>query len=72
MSQTYRPHRRQVLASGAALSLLASGAARAARPLTAESLGRVARAQTRLRATRVDVRALHAEVEEIFRENGFA
>ncbi|KRA51521.1 glycoside hydrolase family 3 N-terminal domain-containing protein [Devosia sp. Root635] len=47
-------------------------AANAARPLTEESLGRIARAQARLGTARVDVKALHAEVEQIFRENGFA
>jgi beta-N-acetylhexosaminidase len=45
-------------------------AARAARPLGAKSLDRIARARKRLGSRRVDVRALHAEVEEIFRENG--
>ncbi|MBO9588401.1 glycoside hydrolase family 3 N-terminal domain-containing protein [Devosia sp.] len=47
-------------------------AARAAGPLTAESLARIDRAQSRLGKSRVDVRALHAEVEDIFRENGLA
>ncbi|PXA98110.1 beta-N-acetylhexosaminidase [Nostoc sp. 3335mG] len=47
-------------------------AARAARPLKGESLERIARAQSRLGTSKVDVRALHAEVEDIFRENGFA
>lgn len=47
-------------------------ATRAARPLTAESLVRIARAEVKLGKTRVDVAALHAEVEQIFRENGFA
>ncbi|MHA6692620.1 glycoside hydrolase family 3 N-terminal domain-containing protein [Devosia sp. A449] len=49
-----------------------AAAAHAARPLTEASLGRIARAQARLGTTRVDVQALHAEVEQIFRENGFA
>ncbi|AKR56902.1 beta-N-acetylhexosaminidase [Devosia sp. H5989] len=47
-------------------------AARAARPLTDESLARISRAQARLGTRRVDVNAVHAEVEQIFRENGFA
>ncbi|WP_417579466.1 glycoside hydrolase family 3 N-terminal domain-containing protein [Pelagibacterium sp.] len=47
-------------------------AARAARPLSSESLARIDRANKQLGSTRVDVQALHAEVEEIFRENGFA
>jgi beta-N-acetylhexosaminidase len=40
--------------------------------LSGASLDRIARAQKRLGNKRVDVRALHAEVEEIFRENGLA
>lgn len=47
-------------------------AARAARPLTDASLNRIARAQQRLGSKRVDVMALHADVERIFRENGLA
>ena len=47
-------------------------AAKAARPLGPESLKRIERAQARLGKSRVDVRDLHAEVERIFRENGFA
>lgn len=47
-------------------------AAKAAGPLSAESLARIERAQARLGTHSVDVRALHAEVEEIFRENGLA
>lgn len=47
-------------------------AARAANPLSAASLERIGRAQARLGTTRFDVQALHAEVEQIFRENGFA
>ncbi|KKB08644.1 glycoside hydrolase family 3 N-terminal domain-containing protein [Devosia chinhatensis] len=47
-------------------------AAKAANPLSAESLARIARAQSRLGAKRVDVQALHAEAEQILRENGFA
>ena len=47
-------------------------AAKAAGPLSAESLARIDRAQSRLGKSRMDVRALHAEVEDIFRENGLA
>jgi beta-N-acetylhexosaminidase len=47
-------------------------AAKAARPLSTQSLARIDRANKRLGSDRVDVQALHAEVEEIFRENGFA
>lgn len=47
-------------------------ACKAARPLSEQSLKRIARAESRLGKTRVDVLALHAEVEEIFRENGLA
>ena len=43
-------------------------AARAARPLTPQTLRRLARAQSRRGARRVDVAALHAEVEAIFEE----
>ena len=47
-------------------------AARAARPLTAASLERLARAEARRGNMRVDVMAAHAEVEDIFRETGIA
>lgn len=47
-------------------------AARAARPLSEKSLARIARGQQRLGNARFDVQALHAEVEGILRENGFA
>lgn len=47
-------------------------AARAARPLTAQSLDRIARAQARRGNRRVDVLALHAEVEAIFAHAGIA
>lgn len=47
-------------------------AAEAARPLRGDSLTRIARAQARLGTRRADVQALHAEVEQIFRENGLA
>ena len=47
-------------------------AARAARPLTAQTLDRIARAQSRRGKLRVDVHALHAEVEAIFEDAGIA
>lgn len=47
-------------------------AANAARPLTEQSLARIARADARLGTTRVDVLGLHAEVEQIFSQNGLA
>jgi beta-N-acetylhexosaminidase len=47
-------------------------AARAARPLSQESLVRIARGQAMRGAKRVDIAALHAEVEQIFEENGIA
>src|SRR5690606_12207438 len=46
-------------------------AATAARPRSQKSLARIARGQDRLGSRRVDVQALHAEAEEILRENGF-
>ncbi len=53
--------------------LAASGAAaKAARPLSRQTLDRLARAQARRGNLRVDVKALHAEVESIFEENGIA
>lgn len=47
-------------------------AAKAARPLTGESLARIARAEQRLGSAHYDVQALHGKVEAIFRENGMA
>ena len=47
-------------------------AAKAAGPLSDESLARINRAQARLGSKRVDVLALHAEVERIFTEHGLA
>lgn len=47
-------------------------AATAAGPMSDATLARVARAQQRLGDRHVDVKALHAEVEKIFEENGFA
>ncbi|WMT89537.1 glycoside hydrolase family 3 N-terminal domain-containing protein [Pelagibacterium sp. H642] len=47
-------------------------AARAAHPLGAKSLDRIARAQSRLGNKRVEVKELHAEVEKIFTDAGLA
>lgn len=47
-------------------------AARAARPLSQQSLVRIARAEAMRGAKRVDIAARHAEVERIFEENGIA
>ncbi|MET3926798.1 glycoside hydrolase family 3 N-terminal domain-containing protein [Devosia sp. 2618] len=47
-------------------------AAHAARPLSAVSLARITRAQNQRGNLRVDVAAVHAEVEQIFKENGIA
>jgi len=45
-------------------------AAKAARPIGEKTIERITRAESRRGKRRVDVLALHAEVEEIFRENG--
>jgi len=47
-------------------------AAKAARPMTQQTMDRIARAQSRRGKQRVDVLALHAEVEAIFEETGIA
>lgn len=47
-------------------------AAKAARPLTQQTIDRIARAQSRRGNLSVDVAALHAEVEAIFEETGLA
>jgi beta-N-acetylhexosaminidase len=47
-------------------------AAEGARPLSAETLERIARAERKRGNLRVDVTALHGEVERILRENGLA
>lgn len=47
-----------------------AAAAEAARPLSAETLERIARGERKRGSLRVDVAALHAEVEQIFEENG--
>lgn len=46
--------------------------AEATRPLSPQSLERVARGQALRGKMRVDIAALHAEVEQIFKENGIA
>ncbi len=67
------------LEAGCDIALLTQGglpasaaAAEAARPLTAESLERIKRGDRKRGSLRVDALALHAEVEDIFRENGLA
>ena len=67
------------LDAGCDIALLSQGgleasvsAAKAARPLAAETLQRIARAERKRGSLRVDVVALHAEVEQIFEENGLA
>ena len=47
-------------------------AVKAARPVTMETLTRIKRGADKRASLRVDALALHAEVERIFRENGFA
>ena len=46
--------------------------AKAARPLTQKALERIARAEDKRGNLRADVASIHAEVEQIFRENGIA
>jgi beta-N-acetylhexosaminidase len=67
------------LDAGCDVALLTQGglpaseaAVKAARPLTAKSLERIARGETKRASLKVEALALHAEVERIFRENGFA
>lgn len=67
------------LDAGNDIALLSQGgleaseaAAKAARPLTAETLERIARGERKRASLRVDAAALHAEVEQIFKENGLA
>jgi len=67
------------LDGGCDIALLTQGglpaseaAAKAARPMTAETLERIKRGERKRGSLRVDVSALHAEVEAIFKENGFA
>lgn len=67
------------LDSGCDIALLTQGglaaskaAASGARPLTAETLERIKRGTRKRASLRVDAAALFAEVEQIFKENGFA
>ena len=67
------------LAAGCDIALLTQGglpasaaAAKAARPLTAQTLERIKRGERKRASLRVDALALHAEVEQIFKENGLA
>ncbi|WP_127754525.1 beta-N-acetylhexosaminidase [Devosia sp. 1566] len=67
------------LAAGCDIALHSQGdlkaseaAANAARPLSEASLRRIARGEAMRGTLRVDALALHAEVEQIFRENGIA
>lgn len=67
------------LEAGADIALLTQGglpasaaAVQAARPLSAETLQRIERGERKRASLRVDAAALHAEVERIFEENGFA
>ncbi|WP_173088897.1 beta-N-acetylhexosaminidase [Devosia sp. 1635] len=67
------------LAAGCDIALHSQGdlkaseaAAKAARPLSEASLRRIARGEAMRGTLRVDALALHAEVEQIFRENGIA
>lgn len=67
------------LEAGYDIALLSQGglvaseeAAKAARPLTPKALERIARAEDKRGNLRVDVTALHGEVEQIFKENGLA
>ena len=47
-------------------------AAEGARPLTPDALERIARAERKRGNLRVDVTALHPEVEDILKQNGLA
>lgn len=67
------------LAAGNDIALLSQGglvasesAATGARPLTAETIERIARAERKRGSLRVDAAALYGEVELIFKENGLA
>lgn len=67
------------LEAGCDIALLTQGglpasksAAEGARPLSAETLERIARGERKRGSLRVDAAALHAEVEQIFEENGLA
>ena len=67
------------LDAGNDIALLSQGglaasesAASSARPLTAETIERIARADRKRGSLRVDAAALYSEVEQIFKENGIA
>src|SRR5688500_14650842 len=67
------------LEAGYDIALLSQGglaaseaAAKGARPLSQKTLERIARAEHKRGNLRADVASLHAEVEQIFRENGLA
>lgn len=67
------------LGAGYDIALLSQGgleasisAATGARPLTSKALERIKRAEHKRGSLRVDAAALHAEVEQIFKENGLA
>ncbi len=67
------------LQAGYDIALLSQGglaaseaAARAARPLSRKAMERIARAEAKRGNLRVDVAAIHGEVEQIFKENGLA
>ncbi len=67
------------LEAGYDVALLSQGglaaseaAAKAARPLTQKALERIARAEDKRGNLRADTASLHAEVEQIFMENGLA
>ncbi len=67
------------LAAGCDIALMTKGgleasqdAARAARPLTAQAIERIARGTRKRGSLSVDASALYAEVERIFEENGLA
>jgi beta-N-acetylhexosaminidase len=67
------------LAAGNDIALVSQGglpasdsAAAAARPLSAETVERIARGERKRGSLEVDALALHAEVERIFEENGLA
>ena len=67
------------LDAGYDIALLSQGglsasesAARRARPLSAKTLERIARAEDKRGNLRVDAAALHGQVEQIFRDNGLA
>ena len=67
------------LDAGCDIALLTQGglaaseaAVKAAQPLTAATLERIKRSERKRGSLRVDALALHAQVEEIFRENGLA